>query len=107
MWLVNTGWTGGPYGAGHRMSLGYTRAMVRSALAGRLETWRPSPTRCSGCTSRRACPTCLTTSSTRAAPGRTRGAYDAQAAKLAGMFRENFKKFADEVPDGVKAAGPL
>src|SRR5690606_16245175 len=37
VWLVNTGWTGGPYGVGHRMKLSYTRAMVRAALAGELD----------------------------------------------------------------------
>ena len=106
VWLVNTGWTGGPYGTGERMRIDHTRVMVRAALQGKLadaeyevdpvfgvevpvhvpdvpdevlrprETW-PDPT-----------------------------AYDAKARELATMFAENFEAYADGVSDEVRAAGP-
>jgi phosphoenolpyruvate carboxykinase (ATP) len=106
VWLVNTGWTGGPHGVGERMALHYTRAMVRAALAGRLldvetrtdpvfgfevpvhvpdvpaEVLRPRDTWSDG------------------------AAYDTQAGKLAGMFRKNFTKYEGGVSDEIRAAGP-
>jgi phosphoenolpyruvate carboxykinase (ATP) len=106
VWLVNTGWTGGPYGVGKRMKIAYTRAMIRAALSGELDSVayeRDSvfnldvPSRCPGVPA-----DVLKPRSTWA-----KGAeYDAQAAKLARMFAENFKTFAGEVGAGVLAAGP-
>jgi phosphoenolpyruvate carboxykinase (ATP) len=106
VWLVNTGWTGGPYGVGHRMQLSYTRRMVAAALGGELENGRyvadpvfglEIPARVEGIPDG-----VLTPRSTWADPA----AYDAQAAKLAGMFVENFAAFKDQVPAEVAAAGP-
>jgi phosphoenolpyruvate carboxykinase (ATP) len=106
VWLVNTGWTGGPYGEGHRMKLGYTRAMVRAALAGELDgaetTTAPFfgleiPTAVPGVPSE-----VLSPRGTWADPD----AYDARARELAAAFRENFEQFAGRVPAGVKEAGP-
>jgi phosphoenolpyruvate carboxykinase (ATP) len=106
VWLVNTGWSGGPYGVGSRMPLGYTRSMIAAALDGRLDHVATGTDRVFGL----HVPTTV--------PGVPDGilnprdtwadkeAYDAQAAKLAGMFKENFEKFAAQVPDEVKAAGP-
>jgi len=106
VWLVNTGWSGGPYGVGKRMKLGYTRAMVRAALAGQLDQ---VPTQ----TDERfalAVPTQV--------PGvpvdvmRPRdtwsdgAAYDAQAKKLAEMFRKNFEKFGSNISPAIAEAGP-
>jgi phosphoenolpyruvate carboxykinase (ATP) len=105
-WMINTGWTGGPYGEGHRMKLAHTRAMVRAALDGRLD----------GVPTRRdpvfglAIPTAvpdvpsevLDPRATWADPAR----YDAQALKLAGMFRDNFARFTDQVSEDVRGAGP-
>ena len=106
VWMVNTGWTGGPYGTGHRMKLAYTRAMVNAALAGKLDgakfTAEPVfgfqiPTEVPGVPSE-----VLNPRGTWA----DAAAYDAQAKKLAEMFRENFKAFEGGVPEAVKAAGP-
>jgi phosphoenolpyruvate carboxykinase (ATP) len=105
VWLVNTGWSGGPYGVGKRMKLPYTRAMVRAVLSG--ELWdAPTqvdpvfglaiPTSCEGVPS-----DVLNPRSTWADPA----AYDAQAKKLAEMFRKNFEKFGN-VDSSIKAAGP-
>ncbi len=105
-WLVNTGWTGGPYGEGHRMPIRETRALLHAALDGSLNSveFRTDPlfgfevpVSVPGVD-----PKILDPRSTWADPER----YDAQAAKLAAMFVENFAKFLDHVDDEVKAAGP-
>jgi len=105
-WLVNTGWTGGPYGIGHRMKLGFTRTMVAAALSGQLDHVKyvtdpvfgiEVPSKVPGVPS-----DVLAPRSTWADPA----AYDAQAAKLAEMFRKNFETFASGVGPEVAAAGP-
>jgi len=106
-WLVNTGWTGGPYGVGHRMRLSHTRAMIRAALSGQLNrvAVRREPV--------------FNLEVPQHIPGGVpddvldpRGtwhdplAYDAQAARVAGLFRKNFAQFAEQVHDAVREAGP-
>ncbi|MCU0619661.1 MAG: phosphoenolpyruvate carboxykinase (ATP) [Gemmatimonadaceae bacterium] len=106
VWLVNTGWSGGAYGTGKRMKLGYTRAMVRAAIAGALDGVATTTDPVFGL----AVPTAvdgvpaevLDARGTWADPA----AYDAQARKLAGMFRDNIAKFGDKVAPAVLAAGP-
>jgi phosphoenolpyruvate carboxykinase (ATP) len=106
VWLVNTGWTGGPYGTGQRMKIAYTRAMIRAALAGRLDdvTYRRHPVFNVDVPAEvPGVPLAvLDPRSTWADPE----AYDAQATKLARMFVENFKTFASDVDAAVMAAGP-
>jgi phosphoenolpyruvate carboxykinase (ATP) len=106
-WLVNTGWAGGSYGTGRRMSLAHTRAMVRAALAGQLDrvptTREPVfglevPTHVPGGVPDEI----LLPRGTWSDPT----AYDATAAKLAGLFRKNFEQFAAQVGAGVREAGP-
>jgi len=93
VWLVNTGWTGGPYGVGERMNINYTRSMVRAALAGQLDDVEmvrdPNfdlmvPTSCPDVPSE-----VLQPRQTWA----DRGAYDRQAQQLLAMFAENFEKY--------------
>ncbi|MBA2275723.1 MAG: phosphoenolpyruvate carboxykinase (ATP) [Chloroflexi bacterium] len=105
-WLVNTGWTGGPYGTGHRMDITHTRNMVRAALDGRLDG---VPTRTDpifGVEVPTSCPgvpdEVLQPRDTWPDPE----AYDRQAQKLAGMFVENFRQFQDGVTGGIRSAGP-
>jgi phosphoenolpyruvate carboxykinase (ATP) len=106
VWLVNTGWSGGPYGVGQRMKIAHTRAMVNAALDGRLAgaPMRVDPV--FGLAVPTACPDVpqqvLDPRSTWSDPS----AYDAQAQKLAGMFRKNFEAFAADAPPEVAAAGP-
>jgi phosphoenolpyruvate carboxykinase (ATP) len=106
VWLVNTGWTGGPYGVGSRMRISHTRAMITAALGGHLDrvTYQKHPifnvdvpTSCPGVPSDVLDP--RTTWHDAAA-------YDTQARKLAEMFVENFKAFEKDVAASVKEAGP-
>ena len=106
VWLVNTGWSGGPYGVGKRMSLGHTRSMIKAALAGDLDHVETQTDPVFGLHVPVSVPGVPSEILTPRNTWADKEAYDVQAAKLAGMFKENFEKFADQVPDGVKAAGP-
>ncbi len=105
-WLVNTGWTGGPYGVGSRISIAHTRALVHAALSGALDgaAYRvdPSfglrvPVRCPGVPDALLDPE---------ASWPDAAAYRAQARRLAALFEENFRAFEAEVPAEVRAAAP-
>jgi len=105
-WLVNTGWTGGPYGVGHRMSLKHTRAMIRAALGGQLDN---VPTRREPVFGLAVPQHIAGVPDELLDPRRTwkdPAAHDAQAQRLAGLFRKNFEQFADLVPVSVREAGP-
>ncbi|HET7322207.1 MAG TPA: phosphoenolpyruvate carboxykinase (ATP) [Longimicrobiaceae bacterium] len=106
VWLVNTGWTGGPYGEGERMNLAYTRAMVRAALAGKLDDVATEVDPVFGLHVPVEVPDVPTSVLHPRDTWRDPAAYDAQAAKLAGMFRDNFQQFAGAVSPEVRAAGP-
>jgi phosphoenolpyruvate carboxykinase (ATP) len=106
VWLVNTGWTGGPFGVGKRMSISHTRAMIAAALSGQLDNVQyqrhpvfnlDMPTSCPGVPAEVLDPR-STWSDTNA--------YDAQAKKLAAMFVDNFKTFEADVDRAVVEAGP-
>jgi len=105
-WLVNTGWTGGPYGAGERMDINHTRSMVRAALDGRLDGVPTVTDPIFGVEVPTSCPDVpaelLQPRGTWADPD----AYDRQARALAHMFVENFAAYADGVTDAVRSAGP-
>ncbi len=106
VWLVNTGWTGGPFGTGKRMSLRHTRAMVKAALAGSLDDVPTATDPVFGLHVPTAVPGVPDEVLEPRATWVDREAYDAQAAKLADMFKKNFERFAAQVPDAVRAAGP-
>jgi phosphoenolpyruvate carboxykinase (ATP) len=103
-WLVNTGWTGGAYGTGKRMPIKATRALLTAALNGSLNnaTFRKDPN--FGFEVPVSVPgvedTLLDPRSTWTDPA----AYDAQAAKLVGMFADNFAQYVPFIDDDVKAA---
>jgi phosphoenolpyruvate carboxykinase (ATP) len=105
-WLVNTGWTGGAYGVGQRMKLSHTRAMIRAALAGKLDGVPTRKDPVFGLDVPQHVPEVpdriLDPRSTWNDPA----AYDAQAARLAGLFRKNFEQFATSVPSAVRESGP-
>lgn len=106
VWLVNTGWTGGPYGVGRRMNLAHTRAMVRAALAGELDAVETEADPFFGLHIPVEVPGVPSEVLRPRDTWEDRDAYDAQARKLAGMFRENFERFADQVSPAVREAGP-
>lgn len=106
VWLLNTGWSGGPYAVGERIRLSITRAMVRSVLDGSLEGVPTRldpvfnltvPTRCPGVPDELLDPR-RTWSDT--------AAYDVQTQQLAEQFAANFAAYAGDVPAGVRQAGP-
>jgi len=106
VWLVNTGWSGGAYGVGQRMKLSYTRTMVRAALNGSLAhaTFDTDPI--FGLHLPHAIdgvPSEVLDPRRTWADG---SAYDAQASKLAGMFRDNITKFGAAVSPAILGAGP-
>jgi phosphoenolpyruvate carboxykinase (ATP) len=107
VWLVNTGWTGGPYGVGHRMNINHTRNMVRAAINGDLdgvETVMDPVFRV-------AVPVAVPD-----VPGEVliprntwpdKVAYDEAANRIADMFHDNFAKYADGVSEAIRNAGPV
>jgi phosphoenolpyruvate carboxykinase (ATP) len=106
VWLLNTGWTCGPYGTGSRMKIAVTRAMIRALLSGALDGVAYArdpvfnldvPTTCPDVP-----PEALSPRMTWPRPDE----YDRQAARLAQMFTENFKAFEADVSAEVRAAGP-
>ncbi|MGH2417908.1 MAG: phosphoenolpyruvate carboxykinase (ATP) [Candidatus Limnocylindria bacterium] len=106
VWLVNTGWTGGPYGVGERMRIDHTRVMVRAALGGQLRDVDYEADPIFGVEVPASVPgvpdEVLRPRATWADPD----AYDAKARELAEMFVENFEAYADGVPVAVRRAGP-
>jgi phosphoenolpyruvate carboxykinase (ATP) len=105
-WLVNTGWTGGPFGVGKRISIGHTRALLNAALSGRLKSvgYRSDPvfafevpTECEGVPQQILNP---------ANTWPSREEYDNKYKALAARFIENFKLMADGCPKEVGEAGP-
>jgi len=107
VWLVNTGWTGGPYGVGERMNIAHTRSMVRAALDGRLAHvhTRTDPT--FGFEVPLRCPDVPPSFLDPRSTWKDRDAYDQAAHRLATMFVANFKAFEDGVTDEIQAAGPV
>lgn len=106
-WLVNTGWSGGPYGIGKRMSIQHTRAMIRAALNGELANVPTKIDPVFGLEIPQECPgvpaQVLNPRDTWTDPA----AYDAKAQELAKMFNDNFKKYADGVSEAVRKAAPV
>ena len=107
IWLINTGWSGGPYGVGKRMKLSYTRKMVDAIHNGELAgmpTERDAifgfdvPTQCPGVPSE-----LLQPRATWADPQ----AYDETAKKLAGLFIENFKAYESGASEAIRSAAPV
>ncbi len=105
VYLVNTGWSGGPFGVGERISLPYTRAMVRAAISGTLEQTETWTDPIFGLHVPTACPDVPASILRPRDTWQDGAAYDRQAQALARSFVENFAKFPDADPD-VRAAGP-
>jgi len=106
VWLVNTGWTGGPYGTGRRVKIAYTRAMIRAALAGALDRVGYDKDPVFNLDVPSICPDVPADVLKPRGTWPNPAEYDAQAVKLAKMFSDNFQEFAGEVTPDVRAAGP-
>ena len=106
VWLVNTGWTGGPYGVGKRMSLPYTRALITAALGNQLDNVKYREHEVFGLAMPVSCP---------GVPGemldprntwRDKDAYDHQANELANAFLKNFEKFSSYATEEIMKGAP-
>jgi phosphoenolpyruvate carboxykinase (ATP) len=107
VFLVNTGWNGGPFGVGRRIDIDATRAMIEAATSGALD----------GVATRRdpifnldvpmSCPGIDDTVLDARGTWRDQEAYEDKARELARLFAKNFERFADSVPAEVREAGPV
>jgi len=104
VWLVNTGWTGGAFGVGRRMSLPHTRAMVNAALAGELTHIEYVTEEAFGLSIPTSCPYVPDQLLHPRNAWADKAAYDAQARALAAKFEANFKRF--DVAENIRSAGP-
>jgi phosphoenolpyruvate carboxykinase (ATP) len=109
VWLVNTGWTGGPYGVGTRMKLKYTRAMINAVLNGDLGLYTYDNYHIHsvfGVAQPRECPGVPTTVLSPRATWNNDEAYYKTAFKLTNAFRENFKKYEAFASEEIRRGGP-
>lgn len=110
VWLVNTGWTGGPYGVGSRMKLKYTRAMIKAAMDGSLEEANKDNYHIHSVfrvQQPRTCPGVPTDVLSPRQTWKNDEGYYKTAFKLATSFRENFKKFEDNANDEILNGAPV
>ncbi len=105
VWLLNTGWSGGPYGVGSRMKIRYTRAMVKAALDGALDEAATVTHPVFNVAVPQSCPEVPPEVLNPRNTWKDASAYDAKAADLAGRFAKNFGKFG-AVAAEIRAAGP-
>ena len=109
VWLINTGWTGGPYGVGKRMELKYTRAMISAALSGELGLYNYDKYHIHsvfGVAQPRECPGVPTSVLSPRATWNDDEAYYTTAFKLTNAFRENFKKYEAYASEEIRRGGP-
>ncbi|MGD2045345.1 MAG: phosphoenolpyruvate carboxykinase (ATP) [Gemmatimonadota bacterium] len=106
VWLVNTGWTGGSYGVGHRFSLAHTRAIIDAIHGGELSDAHFDHDDVFGLATPDTVPGVPSELLNPRNSWKDKDAYDATAKKLAGMFVKNFEKFADQASDEILSAAP-
>jgi phosphoenolpyruvate carboxykinase (ATP) len=106
VFLVNTGWTGGPYGIGKRMSIQHTRALISSALNGELDRVEMQPDPIFGFAVPKSCPGVPADVLNPRNTWADKNAYDEKAKHLASLFVKNFDKYRSEAPPEVIAAQP-
>ncbi|HBY68878.1 MAG TPA: phosphoenolpyruvate carboxykinase (ATP), partial [Flavobacteriaceae bacterium] len=107
VWLINTGWTGGPYGTGRRMKLKYTRAMITAALNDQLEnvTYEKHPI--FGLNMPKECPNVPDEVLNPRETWEDKTAYDAKAETLAKSFEKNFEKFESYANEEILSGAPI
>ena len=106
VWLINTGWTGGPYGVGSRMKLKFTRAMITAALEGDLDNVSFENHPVFGLSMPTTCPNVPDEVLSPRNTWEDKNAYDAKANELATKFNENFAQFADNANEEILAGAP-
>jgi phosphoenolpyruvate carboxykinase (ATP) len=106
VWMINTGWTGGPVGIGNRMKLKYTRAMITAALEGKLNSVEFEADPIFGVAIPKECPNVPTEVLNPINTWADKTAFTEKAKYLAGLFVKNFEKYADGVSAEVLAAAP-
>lgn len=106
VWLVNTGWSGGPYGVGLRFKLPYTRAMIRAALTGQFDNIPFKQEQYFGLMIPTYCPDVPPDVLDPQSTWKDKNAYTEEANRLISRFRKNFETFKSEVTSEVLAAGP-
>ena len=105
-WLINTGWVGGPYGVGKRISIKYTRRMLNAVLDGELDQVEYKTDPVFGFQVPKTCPDIPDEVLDPVSSWPDREAYNKRYRSLASRFIDNFKKFETETPPEVNAAGP-
>jgi len=106
VWLVNTGWTGGPYGVGNRIKLKYTRAMITAALKGELDNVEYTQHEVFGLNMPASCPDVPAEKLNPKSTWKDSAAYDRKAEELAQLFIDNFKKYEEFANSEILAAAP-
>ena len=107
VWLINTGWTGGPYGIGNRMKLKYTRAMITAALNGELDHVEYENHKVFGIAKPQSCPNVPSEILNPRNTWEDKDLYDTKAVELAQKFKANFQKFESYANEEILAGGPL
>ncbi len=107
VWLVNTGWTGGPYGVGKRISLRYTRAMIQAALEGKLDYVAYQKHEIFGLRHPKTCPDVPSKILNPKDTWSDKAAYDKKANELAASFVNNFSQFSAEANEDIMAGSPV
>ena len=106
-WLINTGWSGGPYGVGERIDIHHTRAMLDAVLTGALDDTEMIIDPIFGLSIPKHCPGVPDEILDPRSTWSDRGEYSRQANRLAELFHENFASYTDMVEDDITSSGPL
>jgi phosphoenolpyruvate carboxykinase (ATP) len=106
VWLINTGWSGGAYGTGSRMSLKYTRSMITAAMNGELDSVAYEAHPVFGMLMPKSCANVPAEILNPRETWSDKEAYDKKAAELAGLFVKNFEKYASQANEEIMAAAP-
>jgi phosphoenolpyruvate carboxykinase (ATP) len=106
VWMINTGWSGGPYGVGQRMKLAYTRAMITAALEGTLNNIDFVAHKTFGMMMPKECPNVPSELLNPRYAWSDENEYDRKAKDLAAMFVNNFEKYASGVDQEILDAAP-
>jgi len=105
-WLINTGWTGGPYGEGHRMKIEFTRNMLNAALNGELDDVETFEDQFFGLKIPKSVNEVPSEILNPRNTWNDKNKYDETAKKLVAMFHENFKNFENDVDEIIRKSGP-